>query len=242
MNHKKFFNGYQSRNANCNMFNQRNMFEYMNGYNGFTGTTPNSFMASDRDFTYARGRGLTTPNGGSARQTGGGNNNCSGKCGQYHGVGCDRKKGCVCSSTLNGTCVSVRTQPNGGVAPTQRQRKAQGQGGSIPTELTPYCGKGKCWTGSRCEPCVDVGSADAYAFGGTKRVFPEGRGNYFAGDITGVTYNPDGSVPIAGVTYNPDGSVLIDGVTYTPSTTPSRRRKKRQTGRDMSNGGFRLRQ
>ena len=51
------------------------MFEYMNGFEGFSGSEPSPFaMASDRDFTYARGVvGSGCPSG------------CS-PC--YNGVGC----------------------------------------------------------------------------------------------------------------------------------------------------------
>ena len=140
------FDGYQSRDANCNMFNQRNMFEYMNGYNGFTGQAPNSFMGADRDFTYARGRSSIRPTGGTApaKQTANGGDNCGGKCGQYHGISCNRLKGCICSSTLNGTCVSVNSKQ--GQIALARQKK--------------------------------MGTSN---FTGAKRVFPEGRGNYFSG-------------------------------------------------------------
>ena len=43
---------------------------------------------------------------GVGRETASGNT-CSGKCGSYHGVGCDSLKGCRCSSTYNGVCESV---------------------------------------------------------------------------------------------------------------------------------------
>ena len=57
-----FFNGNSSRDSNCNSFNNRNMFDQ---FNGFTGFKRNSFDGvRDRNFEYARGSSAVRPTGG----------------------------------------------------------------------------------------------------------------------------------------------------------------------------------
>lgn len=59
---KAFFNGNTSRDSNCNSFNNRTMFD---DFNGFTGFTRDSFTGvRDRNFQYARGRSSVIPTGG----------------------------------------------------------------------------------------------------------------------------------------------------------------------------------
>ena len=167
-NCKSFFSGYESRDSNCNSFNNRNMFDE---FNGFTGYERGSFDGTrDRNFQYAKGRGSLTPLGGTtplAKQNAG--ENCSGsKCGSaYGGIGCPQV-GCGCTDKARGTC----SGSSGGVLRTYSDaeimadyRKKQGQGGVNPSQREvggTDCG-GKCghhWgiscpSGCRCSSTLN---------------------------------------------------------------------------------------
>ena len=254
-NCKSFFSGYESRDSNCNSFNNRNMFDE---FNGFTGYERGSFDGTrDRNFQYAKGRGSLTPLGGTtplAKQNAG--ENCSGsKCGSaYGGIGCPQV-GCGCTDKARGTC----SGSSGGVLRTYSDaeimadyRKKQGQGGVNPSqrEVADPTGWG----------CEDI-SCGSYSGGGRKRC-PKGckcKGGWCVSKNKRV--GQGGGTPsqreVGGTDCGgkcgqhwgiscPSGcrcSSTLNGVceSATMRKNQGATMSTNFSGRDMSNGGFRLR-
>ena len=213
-NCKSFFNGYESRDSNCNSFNNRNMFDE---FNGFTGYERGSFDGTrDRNFEYAKGRGSLQPLGGNPAQREVGGTNCGGKCGQHWGISCPT--GCRCSSTLNGVCESA----------TMRKKTPQQVAQREVADPTGY-------------GCEDI-SCGSYAGGGRKRC-PKGckcKGGFCVsknkrevqGGVTPAARQSDFFICPKGKCWN--GSKCVPCTDGTPDAYAF-------SGRDMSNGGFRLR-
>ena len=246
------FDGYQSRDANCNMFNQRNMFEYMNGFEGFSGSEPSPFdMASDRDFNYARGlqygsqsTGRTLSGGSNpvmeARQRAGlyggtapaerpvsdGDDICDQpKCGNMGGVyrRC-RKSGCTCTdmTTPNGQCVSEKSR-RGQIGIAQQKKMGLRDASGRKVNLTPQQVQQR-----------QIGN-------------PVDCDGFECGNVAGRRLPvrcPNGCMCNNGSCVSAKGRVKSN-VAKTNFTGANRvfpeGRGNYFTGRDMSNGGFRLR-
>lgn len=220
-NCKSFFSGYESRDSNCNSFNNRNMFDE---FNGFTGYERGSFDGTrDRNFEYAKGRGSLTSLGGNPaeRAVADGDDICDQpKCGNMGGVyrRC-RKNGCTCTdmSVPNGQCVSEKSR-RGQMGIAQQKKMGLRDASGRKVNLTPQQVAAREVADPTGWGCEDI-SCGSYSGGGRKRC-PKGckcKGGWCVSknrreDQGGVT---------------PAARQVQGGAAF--------------SGRDMSNGGFRLR-